>query len=96
MFVGPDLGPNCLLKLSADNTSRQRVNSQTAFTGPSFKPHLTHCFLPLSKSLSLHCLEQVTNNATLFRLNGFNVPRHLCLVSKKNHLPHVFNSLHAG
>ena len=24
-FVGPDLGPNCLLRLSADNTSGQRV-----------------------------------------------------------------------
>ena len=26
-FVGPGLGPNCLQMLSADNTSRQRVNS---------------------------------------------------------------------
>ena len=26
-FVGPDLGPNCLQRLSADNTSRQRVNT---------------------------------------------------------------------
>ena len=25
-FVGPDLGPNCLQRLSADNTSEQRVN----------------------------------------------------------------------
>ena len=25
--VGPDLGPNCLQRLSADDTSRQRVNS---------------------------------------------------------------------
>ena len=25
-FVGPDLGPNCLQKLSADDTSRQRVD----------------------------------------------------------------------
>ena len=24
--VGPDLGPNCLQRLSADDTSRQRVN----------------------------------------------------------------------
>ena len=24
-FVGPDLGPNCLQKLSADDTSKQRV-----------------------------------------------------------------------
>ena len=26
-FVGPDLGPNCLPKLSADGTVRQRVNA---------------------------------------------------------------------
>ena len=25
-FVGPDLGPNCLQRLSADYTRRQRVN----------------------------------------------------------------------
>ena len=24
-FVGPDLGPNCLSRLSADDTGRQRV-----------------------------------------------------------------------
>ena len=27
IFIGPDLGPNCLQKLSADDTSRQRVES---------------------------------------------------------------------
>ena len=26
-FVGPDLGPNCLPRLSADDTGKQRVNS---------------------------------------------------------------------
>ena len=26
-IVGPDLGPNCLQRLSADVTGRQRVNS---------------------------------------------------------------------
>ena len=26
-FVGPDLGPSCLQRLSADDTMRQRVNS---------------------------------------------------------------------
>ena len=26
-FVGPDLDPNCLQRLSADDTSRQRVNT---------------------------------------------------------------------
>ena len=25
--IGPDLGPNCLQRLSADDASRQRVNS---------------------------------------------------------------------
>ena len=25
-FVGPDLGPNCLSRLSADDTGRGRVN----------------------------------------------------------------------
>ena len=27
-FVGPEVGPNCLQRLSADNTSRQRDNLQ--------------------------------------------------------------------
>ena len=26
LYVGPDLGPNCLQKLSADDTSRYKVN----------------------------------------------------------------------
>ena len=26
-FVGPDLGPNCLQRLSADDTSRQRIKT---------------------------------------------------------------------
>ena len=26
-FVGPDLGPNCLKRLSADDTSRQKVQT---------------------------------------------------------------------
>ena len=26
-FVGPDLGPNCLQRLSADDTSRQRAKT---------------------------------------------------------------------
>ena len=26
-FVGPDLGPNCLQRLSADDISRQRVKN---------------------------------------------------------------------
>ena len=31
-FVGPDLGPKCLQKLSADGTSRQRVNGKQKYT----------------------------------------------------------------
>ena len=27
-FIGPDLGPNCLRRLSADDVSRQRVKEQ--------------------------------------------------------------------
>ena len=30
-FVGPDLGPNCLQRLSADDTRRQRVNFVSLF-----------------------------------------------------------------
>ena len=30
-FVGPDLGPNCLEKLSADDTSKQRVKVSVFF-----------------------------------------------------------------
>ena len=30
--VGPDLGPNCLQKLSADDTSRQRVKTTLSFS----------------------------------------------------------------
>ena len=33
-FVRPDLGPNCLQRLSADSTSRQRDNS--SITGTIF------------------------------------------------------------
>ena len=29
-FVGPDLGPNCLPRLSADDTGSQRVNQPLA------------------------------------------------------------------
>ena len=33
--VGPDLGVNCLQKLSADNTSRQRTNTYLPFVSGS-------------------------------------------------------------
>ena len=31
--VGPDLGPNCLPRLSADGTGRQKVNDKTTGHG---------------------------------------------------------------
>ena len=37
-FVGPDLGPNCLQRLSADYTSRQRINAYIN----SMDPDQTH------------------------------------------------------
>ena len=45
-FVGPDLAPNCLLSLSADDTIRQRVNRASS----SF-----HSFLNRTKfNLQIH------------------------------------------
>ena len=35
--VGPDLSPNCLQKLSADDTSRQSVNNHINITCTIFK-----------------------------------------------------------
>ena len=32
-FVVPDLGPNCLQRLSADNTSRQRFKTELHLSG---------------------------------------------------------------
>ena len=35
-FVGPDLGPNCLQKFSADNTRRQKINEKVSGKGTSW------------------------------------------------------------
>ena len=35
MIVWPDLGPNCLSRLSADNTGRQRVKEGSEMRWPS-------------------------------------------------------------
>ena len=35
-FVGPDLGPNCLQRLSADDTSEQRVKVTNSITSNQF------------------------------------------------------------
>ena len=37
-FVGPDLGPNCLQRLSADDTNRQKVKLTHLF-------HVFHLYL---------------------------------------------------
>ena len=47
-FVGPDLGPNCLPRLSADDTGRQRVKvklfgnlyNETCVKGPYTARHI--------------------------------------------------------
>ena len=52
-FVGPDLGPNCLQRLSADGASRQRVKPRVlGFVGLciDFNSHSTdfviYCYKP--------------------------------------------------
>ena len=47
-FVGPDLGPNCLQSLSADNTTCTR--------GLGFEPHRRLCVVSLSKTHISPCL----------------------------------------
>ena len=47
-IVGPDLGPNCLPRLSADDTSRQRVNIDRSM----------HLCLQLGKFL-VKCIELI-------------------------------------
>ena len=61
-FVWPDLGPNCLLMLLVNDTSRQRVNYLINPVEPSgkvcdsrlrdcrFEPHRPHCIVSLSKT----------------------------------------------
>ena len=53
-FVGPDLGPNCLQKLSADDTSRQRVKQSLSEVqvGPD-KLEVVASFCYLSNMLSV-------------------------------------------
>ena len=68
-FVGPDLGLNCLQKLSADDTSRQRVvmtsndhlvNVNEILEGPLY---LTLCMMGNSACCIL--------SANFFRINFF-------------------------
>ena len=54
-IVGPDLGPNCLPKLSADDTGRQRVNQNATSWIRNFK------------SLSFFCGSKAQSVADLFK-----------------------------
>ena len=47
-FVGPDLGPNCLPRLSADDTGRQRVNESPQFF-----------FRGILREVYMHCWDKV-------------------------------------
>ena len=50
-FVGPDLGPNCLQRLSADDTSRQRNSPLEQIT---VKPAVAATSIKRDPSLSGH------------------------------------------
>ena len=41
-FVGPDLGPHCLQSLSADDTSRQRVEFES-LPAARYEEFITKC-----------------------------------------------------
>ena len=45
--VGPDLGPNCLKRLSADDTRRLRVNFQQFFVHCSLEAPLSITTIPM-------------------------------------------------
>ena len=52
-FVGPDLGSNCLQRLSADNASRRRVNHACTVIKWDTKPFFVQIWLErLSGGLS--------------------------------------------
>ena len=42
-FDGPDLGPNCLCRLSADNTRRQRIKEGVVFGKMNWKCRDSNC-----------------------------------------------------
>ena len=54
-FVGLDLGPNCLQKLSADDTRRQRDIKEKCHCDVSFK--LSTQYKPAD--LNQHCLQNM-------------------------------------
>ena len=90
-FVGPDLGPNCLQKLSADSTDRQRIDiaSNTPDIGPDkdhfctlnciyFLTHLfKHVFWVVKRTISLRRFK---------REGSFEYPQYMFwLRNKKNY-----------
>ena len=58
-YVGPDLDPNCLQRLSAEGTIWQRVNALTAF---SFTPKICHV-PPKLKGFCLCCYTSGVQNS---------------------------------
>ena len=66
-FVGPDLGPNCLPRLAADVTGRQRVKG--LLVRPDFDKLMRPLKEPISASLSVgHTW--LRDYKTLFMLNS--------------------------
>ena len=72
-FVGPDLGPNCLQKLSEDDTSRQRVNIFMCVSDPGIGEyhtmpmnHLNIC-KPKDQNSDLYILTQRFISKCLFQ-----------------------------
>ena len=66
-FVGPDLGPNCLQRLSADNTSRQRVAEPSCQTHLISLPYVFNSSKSHSGKSTL-ILSKTFDKATLYLL----------------------------
>ena len=70
-FVGPDLGPNCLQRLSAEDTSRQRVKEERHLSATSvYKKRLIHVNF-LSRHITLVHVQFLRNynyNCAIFHI----------------------------
>ena len=94
LLIWPDLGPDCLQNLSADDNSRQRVNSQPAFTevqDSSLTWSIVIC--PWVRHFLCIAYYSLPMIQLCFASMG-SMSHDVCLFLKKNHLP--LNSLHAG
>ena len=69
-FVVPDLGPNCLPRLSADDNSRQRVNSLSA------SENLCRLMIIFANSVDPDEEMKFTQNYPAFK--ELNMPRTFC------------------